>query len=133
MSVSAPDVERPSIRSSAALWVARAMLALLGLAVVGGSIYFSFFASDADGGASSAVDYVLGAWALVNGIGFLVVAILLGQARPEVVRITRLLILAHLLFSAIKIVGYGETEGVGIAAVDLAILALLHVGTRVRS
>lgn len=117
--------------SSAALWGARGLLALLAVVTIGGSIYFSFFASEADGGATNAIDYALGVWAFGTGIGFLATALLLDRG-PHMVRLARIVIYAYLLFSAIKIVGYGETEVVGMVAVALLILVLLHIGTRSR-
>ena len=116
---------------SRALWAARALLALLGLAVTAGAIYFTFFASAAEGGdPQGLVEWALGVWGIANGVAFIVVAVLLRHARPKIIRIAQLLVVAHLVFSAIKIAGYGETEAVAIVVVDLAILALLEFSTR---
>lgn len=75
---------------------------------------------------------MLGAWGIVNGVGFVVAAVLLSRGRPKIVRLARLLVVAHLVFSAIKIVGYGETEALVIVVVDLVILGLLHLATQTR-
>jgi hypothetical protein len=74
----------------------------LGLSLVFASIYFGFFASPQDGGVSAPVDWVIGAWALAMGLGL------------------------------VKLLGYGETESVGIFAADLLVLAVLAAASRSR-
>jgi hypothetical protein len=42
------------------------------------------------------------------------------------------LVLAHVAFGLVKLVGYGETESVGIFAFDLVLLAVLAAANRPR-
>ena len=42
------------------------------------------------------------------------------------------LVLAHVAFGLVKLVGYGETEALGLFAVDLLILAVLGLASRSR-
>lgn len=116
---------------SFALSVARVLLLLMGLATTGGATYFTFFASPEQGGVSAPVDWVLGAWALTMGVGFVLAAV---RLRPPVsaraLRLTVGLIVAHVVFSVVKIVGYSETEAVTFLAVDVVVLALLAASRR---
>jgi len=98
--------------------------------IVFGSIYFSFFASAQDGGNTAPVDWVVAAWALAMGLGMVAVAVRLGA--PGTMRIAVGLVLAHVAFGLVKLVGYGETESVGIFAFDLVLLAVLAAANRPR-
>lgn len=129
MTHSAAAVPRSSART-ASFAAARVLLGLLGVSLVAGATYFSFFASSADGGVVNVVDGLLAAWAYANGIGFVAVAVLLGRRSPAIVRAAWALIGAYLLFNAIKLVGYGETEVVGMIVVTLVAAGLLRAGTR---
>lgn len=118
-------------RSTVALWAARILLGLLGASIVSASIYFTFWAAPEDGGVSAPVDWVVAAWALAMGLGLVAVAVRLGA--PGTMRIAVGLVLAHIAFGLVKLVGYGETESVGIFAVDLLILAVLAAASRSRA
>lgn len=104
--------------------------ALLGVVIVSASIYFTFFASVDDGGVSGPVDWVIAAWALTMGLGMVAVAVRLGA--PGTMRIAVGLVLAHVAFGLVKLVGYGETEAVGMFGVDLLILVVLAAASRSR-
>lgn len=122
----------PTPRHALTLGAARVLLALLGIVVMAGAIYFGFFASEEDGGVANAFDAFLGVWGFANGAGFLAASVLLGRRRPEHFRLARWLIVAHLAFSAIKILGFDETEVFGIVIADLVALALLRDRARTR-
>ena len=126
----AVSVSQPPARASVALWAARVLVGLLGVSIVFGSIYFSFFASAQDGGNSAPVDWVVAAWALAMGLGMVAVAVRLGA--PGTMRIAVGLVLAHVAFGLVKLVGYGETEALGLFGVDLVILAVLATASRSR-
>ncbi|MDQ3092708.1 MAG: hypothetical protein M3R46_13840 [Actinomycetota bacterium] len=130
MSHAATAFSQPPARASVALWAARVLLGLLGAMIVFGSIYFSFFASAQDGGNTAPVDWVVAAWALAMGLGMVAVAVRLGA--PGTMRIAVGLVLAHVAFGLVKLVGYGETESVGIFAFDLVLLAVLAAANRPR-
>ncbi len=130
MSHAATAVSQPPARSSVALWAARILLGLLGVSLVYASIYFGFFASPQDGGVSAPVDWVIGAWALAMGLGMVAVAVRLGA--QGTMRMAYGLVLAHVVFGLVKLLGYGETESVGIFAADLLVLAVLAVASRPR-
>ena len=63
------------------MWAARILLGLSGVAGVYGSVYFSFFATPAQGGVVTAFDWFLAAWALLAALGSVAVAVLLGRGR----------------------------------------------------
>jgi hypothetical protein len=126
----ATAVSQSPARASVALWAARILLGLLGVSIVFGSIYFSFFALPEDGGVSGPVDWVVAAWALAVGLGMVAVAVRLGA--PGTMRIAVGLVLAHVAFGLVKLVGYGETEALGLFGVDLVILAVLAAASRPR-
>ncbi|MDQ3371243.1 MAG: hypothetical protein M3482_00780 [Actinomycetota bacterium] len=128
MSHAATAVAQPPARASVALWTARILLGLLGVVIVFSSIYFTFFASVEDGGVSGPVDWVVAAWALAMGLGMVAVAVRLGA--PGTMRIAVGLVLAHVVFGLVKLVGYGETEALGLFGVDLVILAVLAAASR---
>lgn len=118
-------------RRSFTLGAARVLLLLLGLVTTGGATYFTFFASAEQGGVSAPVDWVLGAWALTMGVGFVLVA---ARLRPPVsartLRLPVSLIVAHVVFNGVKLFGYGEIEAVTFLAVDVVALALLTASRR---
>jgi hypothetical protein len=130
VSHAATAVAQPPARASVALWTARILLGLLGVVIVFSSIYFTFFASVEDGGVSGPVDWVVAAWALAMGLGMVAVAVRLGA--PGTMRIAVGLVLAHVVFGLVKLVGYGETEALGLFGVDLVILAVLATASRSR-
>jgi hypothetical protein len=130
VSHAATAVAQPPARASVALWAARILLGLLGVVIVFSSIYFTFFASVEDGGVSAPVDWVVAAWALTMGLGMVAVAVRLGA--PGTMRIAVGLVLAHVAFGLVKLVGYGETEAVGMFGVDVLILAVLAAAGRSR-
>jgi hypothetical protein len=68
--------------------------------------------------------------ALAMGLGMVAVAVRLGA--PGTMRIAVGLVLAHVAFGVVKLVGYGETEAVGFFAVDLLILAVVTAANRSR-
>ncbi|MDQ3409801.1 MAG: hypothetical protein M3469_07465 [Actinomycetota bacterium] len=51
---------------------------------------------------------------------------------PGTMRIAVGLVLAHVVFGVVKLVGYGETEAVGFFAVDPLMLAVLTAANRPR-
>jgi hypothetical protein len=130
VSHAATAVAQPPARASVALWAARILLGLLGVVIVFSSIYFTFFASVEDGGVSAPVDWVVAAWALTMGLGMVAVAVRLGA--PGTMRIAVGLVLAYVAFGLVKLVGYGETEAVGMFGVDVLILAVLAAAGRSR-
>lgn len=119
--------------TSVSMWMARILLGLSGVAGVYGSVYFSFFASPADGGVVTAFDWFLAAWALLGSLGSVVVAVLLGRGSTIYVQVAVWLVLAHVLFGAIKLFGYQESEALAFFAVDATILLLLWLGSRPRT
>jgi hypothetical protein len=121
----------PARAGGPALRAARVLLALLGIATVGGATYFTFVAAPEQGGVSGPIDVALGVWALAMGAGFIAAAVRLG-ARPSArsLRLTAALVGVHVAYSLIKLVGYDETEVIAFFAVDALILALLAAAGR---
>jgi len=119
--------------TSTFMWMARILLGLSGVAGVYGSIYFSFFATPAQGGVVTAFDWFIAAWAFLTALGSVVVAVLLGRGSSLYVHAAVWLVLAHIVFGAIKLFGYQESEALGFFAVDAVILLLLWLGSRSRT
>ncbi len=131
MSSSTTAPVRPE-HTSAASWVARVLLGLLGIVFVGATTYLSFFASMEEGRVSGAVDWLVAAWSMTIAIGYLFVAVRLGDGTRHTLWLARGLVIAHLVFGLVKLVGYGETEGIIFMVLDLLILGLLAVTPRSR-
>lgn len=111
------------------MWLARLLLGAVGLVIVVSSVYFTFFASTEEGGVVTAFDWFIAVWALLAGAGFVGVAVLIPRS-DTYVKAAYWLLLAHLLFGAIKLSGYQEKESLVFFAVDFAILGVLWLGRR---
>lgn len=129
MSHTVPAGARSRSVSVAILRVARGLLALLGLSLVLASGYFAFFASPEDGGVVNPVDWVVAAWALATGVGMIVAA---ARRGPTGVRLGYWMLASHVAFGLVKLVGYGETESIGLFVVDFVVAGLLLAGSRQR-
>ena len=93
----------------------QALLALMGAVVLSGSLYFSTVGAPDD---IDALGYAIGAWAFAMAIGFLV-----GAVRPG--PWVRGLLVLHLVFGVVKILGYDEPDAAVFMAVDVLLLLLL--------
>jgi hypothetical protein len=113
-----------SIPAPAALRVTQAMLALLGAVVMFGSIYFSAIAPPVE---VEAVDWAVGGWAFAMAVAFLALAARLGGGEPAVRRLAMRLLALHVVFGAVKVVGYDEPEAATFVAVDVLLLGLLSL------
>lgn len=119
----------PRVRVPAVLRAAQVVLLLLGGVVTFGAIYFSIFVpADVAEPADSLGDWLVGAWALATGLGFLYLGARLTGPDARVRRAARGLLALHVVFGLVKLVAYGEQEALPFVAVDLVALALL--GTR---
>jgi hypothetical protein len=124
------DAVHHSTGSTVARWVARVLLALFGAFGVGATVYFSFYASPEEGGVVNAVDWLVAAWSLATSLGYLYVAVKLGDRTRRTVHLAQGLVLAHVAFGLVKLFGYGETESVFFFAQDALLLALLFLAGR---
>lgn len=113
-------------------WVARGLLGLTGAAVLFGAVYFTFFATAAEGQVSGVVDWLIAVWAMAIAVGYLVAAVRATHASPRMVGFAVAIVAIHIVFGLVKLVGYGETESVPFFAVDLVILGLLAFSQRSR-
>lgn len=105
--------------------LARGLLVLFGAVGLAGATYFTFFADDADGGVSTGFDWFIAAWKLVVSLGMILVAVWPRLERGRRIRLALGLVLADLLFGAIKIFGYDETESLAFSGASLALFCLL--------
>ena len=121
---------RDSTSTTSARWAARALLALFGAFGVGATIYFTFYASPEEGGVVHAVDWLVAAWSMIVSLGYLYVAVKLGDRTRRTVRLAQGFVIAHVVFGLVKLIGYGETESVFFFAQDAVLLALLAVAGR---
>lgn len=124
------DPTRDSTSVTGARWAARGLLALFGAFGVGATIYFTFYASPEEGGVVSAVDWLVAAWSMLISLGYLYVAVKLGDRTNRTVYLAQGLVLAHVVFGLVKLIGYGETESIFFFAQDAVLLALLVVAGR---
>jgi len=124
----------PTRRTVIALWVARVLLAVMGLAGLAGATYFSFFATPEEGGVVTAFDWFIAAWKLIVSLGFLFVAMTPGMDRTLRAQMGIWLVLADIVFGLIKYFGYDEREAINLAffAVNAVLLGLLHLARRQR-
>ena len=117
---------QPAARVPVAVRAAQLLLLVpLGALVVFGSIYFGVIEPERDPGA---VDWLVGSWALVLGLGNIAVGFKLSSGRRVVRRAALTLIACHLLFGVVKIVGYGESEAATFMLLDVLTIGLLSTG-----
>lgn len=117
-------------RRSVALLGLRGLMALVGVVGLVGTVYFSLIASPAEGGVDGAADWFVAAWSLSLAVGYLVAAVRLGDGARTSRRLALGLVLVHIVFNVVKLVGYDETEVVTFMAADLVILGLFLVSGR---
>jgi hypothetical protein len=131
-SLSSPSrAARPAVAvPTPVLWIARVLLGLLGTVLLASAVYFTFFAPPEEGGVTTPVDWAVAVWAMVTAVGFLVVAVLLGNGTRRTLVIARALLVSHLVFGLVKVVFYAEPESATFIAVDLLLLALLAIRRR---
>jgi hypothetical protein len=106
----------------ATLRLVQGLLAVLGAVVMFGSIYFSAIAPPQD---VDALGWAVAAWAFAMAVAALAVAPRLGRRDPAARRFAMRLLALHLVFGAVKVVGYDELEAATFMAVDLLLLGLL--------
>jgi hypothetical protein len=104
---------------------ARGLLVLFGAVGLAGATYFTFFATDAEGGVSTGFDWFIAVWKLVVSVGMILVAVWPRMERGRRIGLALGLVLADLMFGAIKIVGYDETESLAFSGASLALFGLL--------
>jgi hypothetical protein len=96
--------------------LSQALLALLGTVTLFGSLYFTTAGAPDD---IDALGYLIGAWAFAMALGFLA-----GAVRPG--PWLRALLVLHLAFGVVKIVGYHESAAVPFMCVDMLLLWILR-------
>ena len=110
-------------RAPIALRAAQLLLLVpLGAFLVFASIYFAFVEPPQT---PRAIDWLIGAWAFTIGVGNLYAGARLGHRTPAIHRAALMLIVSHILFGIIKVVGYDEQESATFIVIDLLALALL--------
>lgn len=114
------------------LRAARVLFGLLGLVTLAGAVYFTFFAPAEDGGVSTGADWAVAVWSALMSIGYIVAAVLLGRPDRRIVFAAIGLVLLHLAFGFVKLIGYNEVESVPFFAADLLILGLLGASLRTK-
>jgi hypothetical protein len=67
------------------------------------------------------------AWAFAMAVAFLALAVRLGGGEASVRRLAMRLLALHVVFGAVKIVGYDEPEAATFMAVDVLLLGLLSL------
>lgn len=105
--------------------IAKVLLALIGAVTLAGGIYFTFFASPEEGGVSTGADWAVAVWSLVMSIAYLVAAAVLTPARRGTVWFALGVAALHIVFGAVKFIGYQEYESAPFFIADLTIVVVL--------
>lgn len=105
--------------------IARGLLGLLGAAGLAGATFFTFFATDAEGGVSTGGDWFVAVWKVVLSAGMILVALWPRLDPGRRIGIALGLLLADLVFGAVKLFGYDETESLAFSGASLALIGLL--------
>ena len=109
----------------------RVLLGLFGAFKLYGTVWFTFFATAAQGGdPQGVVDWLVAGWSFALASALIVAAFRLGAGSPRTAVVTSALLLVEIVFSFVKLFVYDEPEAVGFMAVDLVLLALLAVAAR---
>ncbi len=98
------------------------LLGPLGAVAVLGSVYFMAIAPPE---VMTGFDWLTGAWGLALGAGNVFAGARLGGRRPALRKAALALVIGHLIFSAVKVMAFAETEAATFIAFDLLALALL--------
>ncbi len=110
-----------------------ALLALFGLVKFAATAYFTFVASAEAGGVQGLADWLVAAWSVAIGAGYLVVAVRLGRNGRGVLPLAAGVAAADVAFGIVKLVAYDEPESAGITGVALLLFALVVAATRRRT
>ncbi len=130
MSSSATAGLRRPLASLIAQRVARVLFGVLGVVLVAGTVFFTFFASAEEGGVSGPVDWAVAVWSMIMALGYLYAAVRLGDGSARTHWLAAGFVIAHIVFGLVKYFGYGEQEAVVFFVADLLLLGLLAVGRR---
>ena len=127
----ATGTARPASRRDPLMIGIRALLGLFGAFKLGGTVWFTFLATTAQGGdPQGVVDWLVAAWSFALAGALIVAAVRLGAGSPRTAVVTAALLVVEIAFSFVKLFVYDEPEAVGFMAVDLVLLALLAVAAR---
>ncbi len=130
--MSAATADTTSRSSRVSLIVARVLFALAGLVTLAGGIFFTFFATPEQGGVATAADWGVAVWSIAMSIAYLAAAVLLRPGRVGIFWFAVGLVLLHLVFGLVKLIGYQEYESMPFFLVDAAILVSLALSRRSR-
>jgi hypothetical protein len=124
---------RPTTRRDPLITGIRVLLGVFGAFKLGGTVWFTFFATAEQGGDPQGVaDWLVAAWSFALASALIVAAVRLGSGTRGIAAITGGLLLVEIAFSFVKLFAYDEPEAVGFMAVDLVLLGLLAVAARRR-
>jgi hypothetical protein len=129
----APRSTGPARRDALLLGI-RAVLGLFGAFKLYGTVWFTFFATAAQGGdPQGVVDWLVAVWSFVLATALLVAAVALRRRDRRIAGVVIGLLAVEILFSVVKLTAYDEPEAVGFMAVDLVLAALLALAVRRRA
>jgi hypothetical protein len=125
---------RPTTRRDPLITGIRVLLGVFGAFKLGGTVWFTFFATAEQGGdPQGVVDWTVATWSFALATALVVAAIRLGNGDRRTAVVTSVLLLVEIAFSFVKLFVYDEPEAVGFMAVDLVLLALLALAARRRA
>ena len=125
---------RTDARPARSPWLtaARVVMGVFGAQLLAGAVYFTFFASPAEGGVVSAFDWFVAVWAIVAAAGLLVTAMVPFSSAPRRIEAAWWVLGVHALWGVVKVAAYDEMPVSGIVlGVDVVIGLLLWRAARV--
>ena len=123
----------PTTRRDPLLLGIRVVLGLFGAFKLAGAVWFTFFATAAQGGdPQGVVDWLVVVWSMALAVSLMVAAVLLRNRDRRVARVVVGLLAVEIAFSFVKLFAYDETEALGFMAVDLVLVGLLALAVRRR-
>jgi hypothetical protein len=129
----APRASAPARRDALLLGV-RVVLGVFGAFKLYGTVWFTFFATAAQGGdPQGVVDWLVAVWSFVLATALVVAAVSLRRRDRRVAGVVVGLLAVEVLFSFVKLTAYDEPEALGFMAVDLVLAGLLALAVRRRA
>lgn len=122
---------RPSTRREPLVQGTRVLLGLFGAVKLYGTVYFTFFATAAQGGDPQGIfDWSVATWSALLAVSLIVAAVRLRAGGGRVAAVTAGLLVVEVAFSTVKLVVYDESAALGFMAVDAVLFGLLALAAR---
>jgi hypothetical protein len=131
MTTTSSTVAATTARRDPLLTGIRVLLGLFGAFKLYGTVYFTFFATRAEGGdPQGLVDWLVVLWSTALAVALMIAAVALRNRSRRIAGVVVGLLAVEIAFSFVKLFAYDEIEALGFMAVDLVIVALLALAVR---